>query len=135
MVGIVRVRTKRAAFVFRRHLNRGVFLCFKGDFMVDIPIDANNKPIQIIGNKALAVTVDATVSSATDITLNASTKLIRVFAKDQGLYIRSQATASASNWDWFCPANQVLDIGVPSKVTVISVIEEAATAKAIISEY
>lgn len=103
--------------------------------MVDLPIDANGKTIEIIGNKALAVTVDATVSTATDITLNVSTKLVRVFAKDAGLYIRSQATASAANWDWFCPANQVLDIGIPQNTTVISVIEEAATAKAIIAEY
>lgn len=101
-----------------------------------IPRSANQEEINTaLGRIALAVTVDTTISTATDVTLNASTALVRVFAKTNGIYVRGASTASASNWDWFCPANQYIDIVIPSGVTILSFIEETASSKLILAEY
>lgn len=100
-----------------------------------MPISSNGEMIPVMGRRALAVTVDATVSTATDVTLQSLTALVRIHAMTKGIYVRGQATASASAWDWFCPANQSIDIVVPSGVTVMSFIEESTTAKLIAAEY
>lgn len=100
-----------------------------------MPLSNNGEIIQALGRRALAVTVDATVSAATDLTLNAQTALVRVHAQTKGIYVRGQATASATAWDWFCPTNQSIDIVIPTGVTVLSFIEESATAKLFCAEY
>lgn len=83
---------------------------------------------------ALAVTYDTSVSSATDITLNASTSLIEVTAINAGIFLRYASTASSTTFDEFILADSTRHFVIPGGVTVISVIEETAGAKAVVIE-
>lgn len=103
--------------------------------MIELPIDANSKPIQIRPAKsALAVTYDATISTATDITLNAATTFLQVSAIDKGVFLRYASTASSTNYDEYIDANTTVQLEVPSGVTVISVIQQSASAAVSIIE-
>lgn len=101
------------------------------------PVDASFKPISTGSQMgtALAVTYDATISSATSVTLNASTTSFEVSAIDKGIFLRYAAGASSSAFDAFIPANTTRTFVVQTGVTVISVIEESATAKVVVIEY
>lgn len=100
-----------------------------------LPIDDNNKGIQLTqATEALATTVDSTISSATSITLNTATTLIEVNALSQGIYLKYAAGASSSDFDEFIPAGVPRHYIVPDGVTVISVIEQAASATVIVIE-
>ena len=83
---------------------------------------------------ALAVTYDTTISTATDITLNTGTALIEVTAINNGVFLRYAPTASSSAFDEFILADSTRHFVVPAGVTVISIIEETASAKAIVIE-
>lgn len=103
--------------------------------MIELPIDANNKPIQTRAAKtAIAVTYDATISSATDITLNADTTMLQVSAIDKGIFLRYAATASSTAYDEFIDANTTVQLAVPDGVTIISVIQQSASAAVSIVE-
>ena len=103
--------------------------------MVTMPIDANNKPMQLPpATAAIVATYDATISAATDITLNTATSYLEVSAIDKGVFLRYAATVSSSAFDEFISANTTRVFIVPVGVTVISVIQEAATAKVAIVE-
>lgn len=100
-----------------------------------MPRDNNHNAIPLVQNsRALAVTVDTTISAATDITLNTSTTLIEVNALSQGVYMRYQATASSTNFDEFIQAGAVRHYIKPYGVTVISFIEAAASASIVVIE-
>ncbi len=99
------------------------------------PIDANHKAVPLTSPRtALAVTVDATVSAATDVTLNVATTLLEVNALSQGIYMRYAATASSSNFDEYIQAGSVRHYVKPYGVTVVSFIEQAASATLILIE-
>lgn len=101
------------------------------------PVDANQKPI-LNGNQmgtALAVTYDATISSATSITLNAGTTSFEVLAITQPILLRYAASVSTSAFDAVIAANQSKVFTRPDGVTVISVIEAAATGAVAVLEY
>lgn len=90
---------------------------------------------------ALARTVDATISGSTEITLNASTSMIRVYAIDKDVYMKWGTTDVASdNFDEVIPANQICDFVVPqqsgttSLYTAVNFIERAATGGIIVIE-
>ena len=101
----------------------------------NLPQDASRNPLQLtIPSTALAVTYDTTVSGATDVTLNTATTLLEVTAKSQGLFMRYQATASSSNFDEYIAANTTRHYVKPPSVTVVSFIEEAASATLILIE-
>ncbi len=101
------------------------------------PTDADYKKITYGGpvGVPLAKTYDASLSSATDINLNAATSYFEVTAIDKAVLLRYQATASTSNFDAVIPANTVRGFAVPAGVTVISVIEEQASAHVVVTEY
>lgn len=101
------------------------------------PVDSGNKLIEGSAplGSPLAVTYDATISSATSITLNAATTLVEVVAIDKGVFVRYAASASSTAYDLFVPVGQARRFKVPSGVTVISVIEEAATGKVSVTEF
>ncbi len=100
-----------------------------------MPIDANAKPIpgSILG-AAIAVTYDTSVDSASNVTLNAATTWIEVAAIGKGLFMRYASGASSSAFDEFIPADTVRGFARPDGVTVVSVIEEATSAHAVIIE-
>lgn len=103
--------------------------------MIALPTDANAKVFQLTPNvEALVATYDASISSATDITLNAATSYIEITAIDKGIFMKYGATASSSDFDEFIAQNTTRAYIVPSGVSVISIIQEAATAKAVIIE-
>lgn len=94
------------------------------------PVDANDKALAnsaLIGIP-LATTYDATISAATSITLNAATTSIEICAIDKGVFMRYQASVSSSAFDGFIPANTCRLFQISSGTTVVSVIEEAASA-------
>ena len=84
---------------------------------------------------ALARTVDATISSSTEITLNEQTTMLRVYAITKDVYLKwGTANVTAANFDEVIPASQVLDFKVPNGQTAINLIEREATANVIVIE-
>ncbi len=101
-----------------------------------LPIDGNQKPIQnanLVG-PVLVATFDATISSATSITLNAATTSFEVLAITQPVYVRFQASVSTSAFDAVVGANTSKVFYRDPSVTVISVLEAAATANVAVIE-
>lgn len=106
-----------------------------------LPHDDNNVVMQLTpAVVALARTVDATISSSTEITLNAATKLIRVYALSQDVYLKwGTDDVTASNFDEVIPANQIVDLVVPIQsgttlYTAVNLLERTATAGVIVIE-
>lgn len=111
--------------------------------MPRIPQHGSGQVIQLTPNStALAVTVDATVSSSTEITLNAATTFIRVYAKTQDVFLKwGTADATTSSFDEVIPAGQIVDLVVPfetpatkTKYTAINLIERDASASVVVIE-
>jgi len=95
-----------------------------------LPVDANQKPIEngnLVGT-VLAVTYDATISSATSISLNAATTSFEVLAIDKPILLRFAANVSTSAFNAVIPANGSKVFYRDPAVTTISVIEASATA-------
>ena len=80
----------------------------------------------------LEETYDATISSTTEITLNANTSVIEVSAIDKGIFMKWGAAATSSDFDEFIPAN-TSKLFVKMAATV-QFLEEAATAKLVVIE-
>lgn len=94
-----------------------------------LPVDGAAKGISygnLVGT-VLAVTFDATISSASDVTLNAATTSFEILAITQPIFVRFAATASSTNFDAVVAANQSKVFYRDPSVTVISVIQAAAT--------
>ncbi len=107
-----------------------------------LPREANNTAVQLTPCRvALARTVDTSISTSTEIELNAATTLIRVYAIDKDVYLKWGTTdVTASNFDEVVPANQIIDLYVPldsstnNPFTAINLIERAATGGVIVIE-
>lgn len=94
-----------------------------------LPVDADNKVIQngdLLG-PILARTYDATISSATDLVLEAGTTSFEILAITQAVLVRFAATVSTTDFDAVVPANQTKVFKRGDGVTTISVIQAAAT--------
>ncbi|MFA5395229.1 MAG: hypothetical protein WC346_04345 [Methanogenium sp.] len=95
-------------------------------------------PLSIVGTPdavALARTVDSSISSSTEITLNKATSYIRVYAIAKDVYLKwGTDDVTDSNFDEVIPAGQVFDFLVPDGETAINVIQREATASVIIIE-
>ncbi len=103
--------------------------------MIYLPVDANNKVIQITPPVvAIEETYDATISASTSITLNTSTTYIEVSAIDKGIFMKWGGTASSSDFDEFISANTSRAYIVPTGQTSVQFIEESATAKLVVIE-
>lgn len=97
--------------------------------------DGNNAAIQgALSGPTLAVTYDATISAATTITFNANTTIVSVSAIDKGIFVRFDATVTASAFDEFIPANTTALIVPPVDSVFMTVLEESATAKIVVVE-
>lgn len=82
---------------------------------------------------ALERTVDASISSSTEIVLNKETTMLRVYAIAQDVYLKWGETAvTASNFDEVIPAGQIVDLRVPNQENTINVIERVAGATVIV---
>lgn len=101
-----------------------------------MPKDKQGNVIQLspVGT-AIARTVDTSISSSTEITLNSATTLIRVYAMFQDVYLKwGTADVTASNFDEVIPAGQILDLVVPDGVTALNIIERVSGAGIIVIE-
>lgn len=103
----------------------------------DLPRDVEGESIALVpAIAAIARTVDATISTSTQVNLNASTKLIEVTALDQGVYLKWGTTAvTSSNFDCYIHADATRHYVVPDGISAITVIERTATAGVIVIEY
>lgn len=103
--------------------------------MISIPVDSNNKGIQLTPNVvSIARTYDATISTATSIILNTSTTFIEVSAILKGVFLKYAANVSSTDFDEYIPAENTHQYVIPTGVTVISVIEEAVSAHVVVIE-
>lgn len=85
---------------------------------------------------ALEETYDATISSSTEIALNASTKVIEVAAIDKTILLKwGTGDASTTDFDAVIPLNTVREFNVPDGQTAVNFIEQAATAILAVTEY
>ena len=90
---------------------------------------------------ATARTLDTTISSSTEITLNANTRWIRVISKTQDAYMKwGTADVTNANFDHYILAGQVFDFKVPVETgstlyTAVNFLEQAASATLIVTEY
>lgn len=84
----------------------------------------------------LATTYDATISTTTQVTLNARTSYIEVAAIDKAIALRwGTSAASLAAYDAIIPANTVRGFFVPKDVTAVNFIEQAATGILSVTEY
>jgi len=84
---------------------------------------------------ALARTVDATISTSTEIVLNPATTYLRVYAITKDVYLKwGTDDVTAANFDEVIPAGQVFDFLVPEGMTAINVLERESAASVIIIE-
>lgn len=103
-----------------------------------LPTDSNFKgltsaPSAPVG-LAIAVTYDATISSSTAVSLNASTTSIEVTAIDKGIFMKWGGTASSTSFDEFIGAGLTRCYEVPEGQTSVEFIQESATAKLVVIE-
>ena len=97
---------------------------------LSLPSSNIENPVQVTpAVPVLEETYDATISSSTEITLNAATTLIEVAAIDKTILLKWGADdASTSDFDEVIPLNTVRTFYVPAGVTKVNFIEQAATA-------
>lgn len=101
-----------------------------------LPKDGNNITIEganLVGT-VIATTFDATISSATDIILNDATTSYEVLAITKPILLRFASTVSTTSFDAVIDANTSKIFYRDPSVTVISVIETAATANVAVIE-
>jgi|SRR3990167_1111563 len=107
----------------------------------ELPTYEHGQPMQITPKgTALHRTVDATISTSTEITLNTATTFLRCYAITEDVYLRwGIEDCNESLFDEVIPANQIVDLAVPVdsegvKFTAFNVIERTASAIIIVIE-
>ena len=103
---------------------------------IELPRDNQGNSIQLTPSvTALARTVDTSISSSTEITLNGSTAFIRCYATGQDVYLKwGTADVASNNFDEVLPAGQLVDLVVPVGVTALNVIERTSGASIVVIE-
>lgn len=107
-----------------------------------LPTDENDQVMQITPDRvALARTVNGSLASTVEITLQGGTDYIRCYATGQDVYLKwGTADATSSNFDEVLPVNQLVDLKVPinqttdAKFTAFNIIERAASANIVVIE-
>lgn len=82
----------------------------------------------------LEETYDATVSSSTEITLNSGTSTIEVTALLKGIFMKWGGTVSSTDFDEFIAPDSTRVYVVPSGISTVQFIEEAASAHLVVIE-
>jgi hypothetical protein len=97
--------------------------------MISIPLDSNSRLIQAPpAILPLKVTYDATISSSTAITLQATTTYMEVSAIDKGIMMAWGRAATTSDFDEYISPNTTRIYIVPTGQTSVQFIEASATA-------
>jgi hypothetical protein len=85
---------------------------------------------------SLAETYDATISSTTEVTLNASTTMIEVSAIDEAIMMKwGTSDATTADFDHVIAAGETRVFAVPAGVTAVNFIEQTTTAILAMSEH
>jgi hypothetical protein len=107
----------------------------------ELPTDGYGKAMQMTPRGvALARTVNSSLSSSSEITLNTATTFLRCYAISQDVYLRwGIENVNASTFDEIIPAGQVVDLVIPVDkygvtYTAFNVIERTASATIIVIE-
>lgn len=97
---------------------------------------SEGQPIHLtVPYPAKAITRDTSISTSTEITLNADTSLVEVTAIDGHIYLKYGADdVTNANFDEFILANSTRHYFIPVGVTAINVIDDGDSAKVIIIE-
>lgn len=84
---------------------------------------------------ALEQTLDTSISSSTEITLNSKTSIIRFYATGQDVWLKwGTADVTSSNFDEVIPVGQIVDLVVPKSISAVNLIQRAATAQIVVIE-
>ncbi len=89
---------------------------------------------------AITRTVNSSISSSTEIQLNANTTFLRCYATSQDVYLRwGIEDCNASTFDEIIPAGQIVDLAVPvdsagARFGYLNVIERSSAATIVIIE-
>lgn len=94
-----------------------------------IPVDAEGNPVQVTPPVvALEETYDTTISSSTEITLNAGTTFIEVTAVDEGIFLKwGTSDVTSADFDEYIAKNTTRQYYVPEGIAAVNFIERAAT--------
>jgi len=88
----------------------------------------------LLGGAALQVNTNLALTSATSISITANTSIIRIYVEDSAVYLRYNATATSSAWDYIIPYNGVLDLyNIPS-ISSISILS-TSSSKVFVAQY
>lgn len=101
-----------------------------------LPEDGDRNPLQLtLATVALARTRDTTISTSTEITLNANTSLIEVTAIDGNVYLKyGTDDVTNANFDEFILAGTTRHYVIPDSITAINLIDDGDSAKVIVIE-
>lgn len=101
-----------------------------------LPKDQNGATVMVTPDRvALATTVDSTISTTTQVNLNAATTMIRVYAVSQDICLKwGTSAATSTSFDEIIPANQICDFVIPADITAVNFIERTASATLICIE-
>jgi len=84
---------------------------------------------------SLARTVDASISTSTEIVFNVLTTYIQVYAVAKDVYLKwGTDDVTASNFDEVVPAGQIIHFLVPNGVDALNILERESGATVIIIE-
>lgn len=96
----------------------------------------NRVPITTLPQQvALEEDYDATVSTSTQIAINASANLLEVTAIGASIFYKWNGTASSTDFDGIVPLNSSKLVPIPVIATTIDFIEEVATAKLAVVQF
>lgn len=97
---------------------------------LSLPSSNVDNPVQVTpAVPVLEETYDATISSSTEVVLNAGTTLIEVCAIDKAILLKwGTDNAATTDFDEVIPANTVRTFYIPAGVTAVNFIEQTATA-------
>lgn len=107
----------------------------------NVPRDASGASVQLVpSTTALATTYDETISSSTEVTLNAATSIIEVSALSSGIFMKWGGTASNTSFDEFIGDGMTRQYEVPvnpstgDRYTTAQFIEKASSATLVLIE-
>jgi len=99
-------------------------------------VDSNGNPVQLSpAGPALARQIVGTLNANVAVTLDASTRFIRMYTKSQDVYMHWGTAATSANFDEYLPSGQVIDLVVPrgnSDYGTINFLEAAASGTVVL---
>lgn len=101
-----------------------------------LPKDHRGDTIPLTPNTvALEETVNGSLNTTQEVTLQSATKIIRCYATEQDVFLKwGTSDATTSDFDEVCPVGQIVDFVVPTGITAVNFIERNASASLVMIE-